>query len=157
MGKIGEILQAQRIYLDANVFIYLLEGYPAYEKMLTELFSLIDNGELEAVTSELTLAETLVKPKMDDNTDLQQVYQDMFLTTSLLKVVPINTEILIEAATLRAKNRQIKLPDAIHLATAYVNQCQAFLTNDKSLKRIPDIKVIMLSDIATLLALNESE
>jgi predicted nucleic acid-binding protein len=153
MGKISEIVPVQRIYLDANVFIYLLEGYPAYVQVLTELFSLIDSSELQAVTSELTLAETLVKPKMDDNTDLQQAYQDMFLTTSLLEVVPISTEILIEAATLRAKNRQIKLPDAIHAATAYVNQCQAFITNDKSLKGIPDIKVIMLSDIAALLEL----
>jgi len=155
MGKISEIILVQRIYLDANVFIYLLEEYPAYVQALTELFSLIDSGGLQAITSELTLAETLVKPIMDSNLDLQQAYQDMLLTTSSLEIVPINTEILIEAATLRAKNRQIKLPDAIHAATAYVNQCQAFITNDKSLKGIPDIEVIILSDIAALLASNE--
>ncbi|EDN70198.1 hypothetical protein BGP_2848 [Beggiatoa sp. PS] len=37
----------------------------------------------------------------------------------------------------------------------YVNQCQAFITNDKSLKGIPDIEVIILSDIAALLASNK--
>jgi predicted nucleic acid-binding protein len=65
---------------------------------------------------------------VDDNADLQQAYQDMLLTNSLLEVVPINPDILIEAATLRAKNSQIKLPDAIHATTADANQCQAFIT-----------------------------
>jgi predicted nucleic acid-binding protein len=132
----------------------ILEEYPPYVQVLTELFSLIDSGKLQAVTSELTLAETLVKPKMDENTELQQAYQDMLLTRYSLEVVPINVEILIEAATLRAKTHQVKLPDAIHAATAYVNQCQAFITNDKSLKGIPHIKVMILSDIAALLASN---
>ncbi|MDM8559818.1 hypothetical protein QUF82_13370 [Thiotrichales bacterium HSG14] len=51
----------RRIYLDANIFIYLLEGYPAFIPVLTELFSLIDSGKLQAVTSELTLAETIAR------------------------------------------------------------------------------------------------
>jgi len=38
----------------------ILEEYPPYVQVLTELFSLIDSGELQAITSELTLAETLV-------------------------------------------------------------------------------------------------
>jgi len=152
MGKLMSIIQAQHIYLDVNIFIYWLEEYPHYVQMLTELFQLIDNSQLQAVTSELTLAEALVKPIMDDDNNLQQNYQDMLTTNAGLHVVPISDEILIEAAKLRAKNTKIKLPDAIHAATAYATQCQAFITNDKALKAIPDIKVIILSEIATLFA-----
>ncbi len=72
MGKLMSIIQAQRIYLDVNIFIYWLEEYLPYVQMLTELFQLIDNGQLQAVTSELTLAEALVKPIMDDDNNLQQ-------------------------------------------------------------------------------------
>ncbi len=108
MGKLMSIIQAQRIYLDVNIFIYWLEEYLPYVQMLTELFQLIDNGQLQAVTSELTLAEALVKPIMDDDNNLQKTYQDMLTTSAGLHVVPISHEILIEAAKLRAKNTQIK-------------------------------------------------
>ncbi len=149
---IEKIISAQRIYLDTNIFIYLLEEYPEYIPVLTELFTIIDIGKLQAVTSELTVAETLVKPMKDNNIDLQQTYIELLQTTSMLNVVPINHEILITAAKLRAKNNKIKLPDAIHAATAFTCQCQTFLTNDKCLKNIPNINVVLLSELAALLA-----
>lgn len=62
---IVQALAGERAYLDSNVFIYLLEGYADYAPVLTELFQQFDEGRLQAVTSELTLAETLVKPMME--------------------------------------------------------------------------------------------
>jgi hypothetical protein len=41
---------------------------------LATLFAAIDEGKLSAVTSEQTLAESLVKPMMDDNVHLQKIY-----------------------------------------------------------------------------------
>ena len=63
---IVENIQGSRIYLDTNVFIYALEAYPEYELSLNSLFSAIDSGKLTAVTSELTLAEVLIKPMIDN-------------------------------------------------------------------------------------------
>ncbi len=54
-----------RVYLDTNIFIYALEGYPTFRAVLTTLFAALDRGDLVAVTSELTLAEALVKPLLD--------------------------------------------------------------------------------------------
>jgi len=71
MGIIDAI-RGERVYLDTNVFIYALEEYPRYVQALTELFDSIDAGRLKAITSELTLAEALVKPMMDGNAALQR-------------------------------------------------------------------------------------
>lgn len=71
---IDKISADSHVYLDANIFIYALEGYPEFLSILTDLFDMIDNGKLKAYTSELTLAETLVKPMIDNNTQLQKVY-----------------------------------------------------------------------------------
>ncbi len=144
---VTEFLHGTRIYLDANVFIYALEAYTPFVEWLGELFDAIDSGELQAATSELALAETLVKPVVDGDTALQQVYKDAFQTTDSLYVAPVSRAILIEAAVLRAKTGTLKLPDAIHVATARANQCQTFLTNDKNLKSIPDMRVMLLSDV----------
>jgi hypothetical protein len=42
----------------------------------------------------------------------------------------INQEVLSLSANIRAKRQGYKLPDAIHLATAYLNGCSHFFTGD---------------------------
>ena len=68
MGIMDDI-KGEQIYLDTNIFIYALEAYPEYVSILTSVFAAIDKGQVKAVTSELTLAEVLIKPMMDDNED----------------------------------------------------------------------------------------
>ena len=64
MGILDRIA-GRRTYLDVNLFIYALEGHPQYLSVVTDLFDAIDRGSLQAVTSELSLAEALVKPRAD--------------------------------------------------------------------------------------------
>ncbi len=138
------------IYLDANIFIYLLEGYADFAAILQQLTNFIDSGQLQSFTSELSLAETLAKPIRDNNQALQSLYENTIQTTRSLTVCSINRDILIQAAKFRAKsaNNMIRLPDAIHLVTAQVHQCQFFITNDVRLKNsLADMDVLLLSDI----------
>jgi hypothetical protein len=72
---VTNLLAGSCVYLDTNVWIYALEGFPAYVDTLQRLFARIDSGELRAVTSELTLAEALVKPLSFDNAELVQMYR----------------------------------------------------------------------------------
>lgn len=74
------------VYLDTNIWIYALEGYPALVQPLTELFTAIDQGDISAVTSELTLAEVLVKPFMDGSLERQAAYRQVIRSTSTLQV-----------------------------------------------------------------------
>jgi predicted nucleic acid-binding protein len=141
-----EVIKGQRIYLDTNIFIYALEAYPEYVSILTLVFTAIDEGKIKAVTSELTLAEVLIKPTMDDNDDLKNIYLDTLQSSDAFLVIPVNRQILIEAAKIRAKSETLHLPDAIHLATARVHNCNFFLTNDKRLGALPDFHVVLLSE-----------
>lgn len=143
---IADVIKGKRIYIDTNIFIYALEGYPEFAEALTLFFTAIDEGMVKAVTSELSLAESLAKPLMDDNTALENLYLEVFQSSLSLRLVPISRQILIEAARLRAKSKILKLPDAIHFATARMSGCQIFLTNDKELKSVPDFDVAILSE-----------
>ena len=51
-----------RLYLDTNIFIYAVEGFKPHDRILRELFELIADQAVHAVTSELTLAEALIVP-----------------------------------------------------------------------------------------------
>lgn len=122
-------LVGRHAYLDANVFIYTLNAFPPLLPVLARLFELIDGGQLQAATSELTLAELLVKPLRDGDQSAQQTCQFLLLGNPRLMAIPITRNTLIESARLRATTA-LKLPDALHLATATLAGCNVFLTND---------------------------
>ncbi len=82
----------ERVYLDTNVFIYAIEGYPEFVDELNEFIDSIDAGNLKAFTSELTLAEVLVRPLMDGNLEIQIAYQQALQSSQGLEVVPVSRE-----------------------------------------------------------------
>jgi len=143
-----DAIQGNRVYLDANIWIYALEGYPAFIQDLTQLFQSIDKGDLSAVTSELSLAEALVKPLQNQDLVQQAIYKEFIRSSQQLSVIPVSCDILIEAARLRA-SVNIKLPDAIHAATALLIQCSTFLTNDQRFQVVPNLPVVLLSQITS--------
>ena len=128
-------LPSGKIYLDANVFIYAVEAIEEYAAAIDEVFGLIDNGTISAVTSELTLAEVLAKPFEAGREDIAETYQHMLTPSAWLSIVPVERATLINAARLRAQ-LMLRLPDAIHVATAVAAGCSALLSNDRRL-RVP--------------------
>lgn len=145
MGLLNS-LQGDRIYLDVNIWIYALEGYPNFRPDLAALFQAIDQGTLTAVTSELALAEALVKPIQNQDQATQKLYQQAIANRPNVEVIPIDRPILITAAQLRATTK-LKLPDAIHAATALNAKCSTFLTNDRGFHHVPSLTVFLLSEL----------
>lgn len=105
-------------------------------------FTHIDERRIEVVTSEITLAECLVKPLADKNIFAVETYMALLGEQPGLPVIPISRPILLSAAQLRAETR-LKLPDAIHVATAKWADCSAFITNDRRIKEDDGMRVIL--------------
>lgn len=141
-----ESLEGDRIYLDPNVWIYALEGYSEFRSELTLLFEQMQAGTLTGITSELTLAELLVKPCRDQDLAQQARYKKAIANRQNFFIMPVLRDLLIDAAEVRAKI-QLKLPDAIHVATALRTNCTTFLTNDRQIKKLTDISVVLLSEV----------
>lgn len=139
-------IAGRKTYLDVNVFIYALEGFPQVEQTLEALFKAIDSAELQTVTSELSLAEALIRPIENNNLQHQAIYQSAIRSRTGLEVVPVSRSILLEAARLRG-TVGLKLPDAIHVATALQTDCEVFLTNDDRIQH-PGLEVLLLRDFA---------
>jgi predicted nucleic acid-binding protein len=141
--EILEDLRGGKVYLDTNVFIYAVEAVAEYMAAVEALFGLIDDGAVSAVTSELTLAEALAKPLEVGRCDIAQVYEAMLTPSTWLAVLPIERSILIEAAKLQAQLK-LRIPDAIHVATAIATGCPTVLSNDRRLRVPPGIKLLRL-------------
>ena len=132
MGDVAA-LAGKTIYLDTNVIVYAVEGFDEHQAFLNALFQLFDAGAAFALTSELTLAEALVRPLQIGRQDVVDLYLDLLQGSERLKVLPIDRPILIDAARQRAA-LGIRLPDAIHVATAVAGACEVFLSNDRRLR-----------------------
>jgi predicted nucleic acid-binding protein len=86
-----------------------------------------------------------VKPFEKRNAELINVYDNWMITNSYLEVVPIARDLLFKAAHLRANDKSLKLPDAIHLTTARETRCHYFLTNDDRIKGPYGVEIAPLS------------
>lgn len=135
MGDIADLID-KVVYLDSKVFIYAVEGFAQHRPFIEELFRQIDGGRIDAVTSELTMAEVLVKPFEAGREDIGDLYRELLQTSGHLTVVPIDRSILMQAARYRSV-LGVKLPDAIHVATALAANCDVLLSNDQKI-RVPD-------------------
>ena len=99
------------------------------------------------MTSEITLAECLVKPFADKNIPAIEIYISLLGEQPSLPVIPISRMILLSAARLRAETR-LKLPDAIHVATAKWAGCTAFITNDRRVREGSGVPVILWDELS---------
>jgi predicted nucleic acid-binding protein len=138
-------LGAGPIALDTVVFIYFIEEHPSFLPLVEPIFSAVDSGRWEAVTSGLTLLETLVVPYRAGNASLADRYEALLTQSRGIRLVDLDRSLLRAAAQLRAVVR-VKTPDALQLAAALTSGCTAYLTNDRTLPSIPGLRVLQLRD-----------
>jgi predicted nucleic acid-binding protein len=144
MGQLN-IPDAAIVYVDTSIVIYTVENYPSYWQLLQPLWSKLRNREVQIFSSELLIMETLTGPLRDNNQQLLQDYE-RFLFQSGMVLVPISQNLLKEAAQLRATTN-LRTPDAIHLATALDTGSTVFITNDRRIRQISNLSVIVLQDV----------
>lgn len=136
----------QRIGLDTNLFIYVLENHPRYGRWCSTLFDRIERRQNPAVTSTVTLLELLVQPYREHKEELTQKIFALTTTYPTLEWVPVSLSLADRAAELRARYR-LSTPDAIQLATAIGHKAARFYGNDRSLRRVSEIECVIVDDV----------
>lgn len=129
------MLNLSRVYLDTNVYISAIQGK---DKELSEalnyfLFRTRARVPTLMATCELTFAETFVQPYRDGNERLIRIYENLSYSNNSIEIGPIDRKVLYYAAVLRARYQSLKLPDAIHLSSAFGHGCTHFLSGDMRL------------------------
>jgi predicted nucleic acid-binding protein len=145
--KISEALsEVELLYVETSPFIYFTEKRPVYAGKMRSIFRWLDEQRLDVITSTISLSECLTKPLRDGDSALVTTYSEMFESTRGLSMMPVDAAVAKRSAELRA-SYGLKTPDALHVATALISRCNAFLTNDLALKRISEIRVLVLDEL----------
>jgi len=133
------------VYVDAQILIYTVERHPQYLEALLPLWQASRDDRLEIITSELSVLEVITGPMRKGNQILIDAYEE-FLTGTEIRLVPIDMQILRNAARLRAET-SLRTPDAIHAATAALAGCDTFITNDLAFRLLSSPNVQIIKDV----------
>lgn len=117
------------VYIDSCIAIYLVEEHSVY---CPSIEAALENCDGIICYSPLTVLECLVLPLRLHHTELLAKFKRFF---SLNYKIDIPDAVYRDAAALRAKHG-IKIPDALHLATARHHGCSEFWTNDDRLAEV---------------------
>jgi predicted nucleic acid-binding protein len=139
-------LHGKVVGLDTAPFIYFIEEHPTYLKIVDPFFEAVERGEITVITSIVSLLEALVFPIRNADVKLAQKYRDILLDSEGLTTVFLDQVIAEQAAHLRALYN-IRTPDSIQMATAIIGKASFFLTNDKYLPSLPNLKILVLDDL----------
>ena len=90
------------VYADAQIFIYSVEKHPTYAPALRPLWEAVARGDLEVVSSELTLLETLIGPLKRGDVGLEADYENVYVSPGI-PLLPITLPVLRAGVRYRAR------------------------------------------------------
>ncbi|MEA2043309.1 MAG: PIN domain-containing protein [Bacteroidota bacterium] len=133
-----------KVFIDTAPLVYIVENINDFaDPAENKIIQLSTNSIF--ITSVITYTEFCIIPERTNN---QQLIKEFGELLTILNCDIKNIDITIAKATskLRAKYQSLRTPDALQLATAIHHNCNKFLTNDKKLKQVSEIEVVLITD-----------
>ncbi len=128
------------VTVDTAPIIYLLEDNPQFAEKFYPLFQQIESGRIRGVISPITIAEVVAGPLSFNNEILANRYFTVLSSTPWI-VQNLSAELSFLAARIRIRY-QLKLPDAIQIATAVHTGSSALITHDRDFHGVDEIKIL---------------
>ena len=126
------------VLVDSAPIIYTLEANEAFAEHFAPLFQRHANGEIVLAITTVTIAEVLTGPLRLGEEAVAMRYRAVLETW---QVVDFTCDIAESAARLRGKYN-LKLPDAIQLASALAIHADALVTHDRDFSDVQGLPIL---------------
>ena len=127
------------IYLDANIFIYAITNTEFKGECSRQILTKIAKKEVPGCTSLLTWDEFIHILKKWIGREAANIAGNKFLNFPNLTFLRVEENVIIHAQNLMTKYN-LNPRDAIHIASALVNNVTEILTDDLDFDNIKEIK-----------------
>ena len=135
-----------KTFIDTSPFIYLVENNPVFVDRIRSFFIDALNDDHGLITSVITIMEFNVMPQRKGRHELILQFEE-FLHMMNISVEEIDQKVAETAYKLRAKYDFLKGMDALQISVAIEKECDQFLTNDKRLTKISEVKILLVEDL----------
>jgi predicted nucleic acid-binding protein len=127
------------IYADSGIVMRLIEGADNVRVAIETRLRAIPASERFLVTSRLTMLECRCRPLRESRIEALKIY-NAFFAERKVRLKEIDAAVVEEATTVRATTG-LKVPDAIHAATAMLAGVKEFWTTDQHFSKCPGLSV----------------
>ncbi|RPI96068.1 MAG: type II toxin-antitoxin system VapC family toxin, partial [Chloroflexi bacterium] len=125
---IQKLTKLESVGVDTPVFIYHLEAHEKYAALTQKIFSSMENGKWQGVTSTITLMEINVHPWRIGREDVARKYEALLMNFPNLNIIDIDRDVARIAAQLRARF-DIRPPDALQVAASLTMGARGFFSS----------------------------
>jgi len=144
-GLTAALRRHRSVGLDTSIFIYHIEAAARFSPAAKVALDELALGTYRGVMSILTLMELAVRPMQLGQPAVADEYEVLLTNFPNLRVVDVDRVTMRQAANLRATYR-LRPVDALQVAACLQHGATAFLTNDRGLRRVSELEVLLLQD-----------
>lgn len=135
-----------KLFLDACTVIYLIESQQQLGNKTRIVVTQALQNKAQLIISRLSFLECRVLPLKTKDDDLLLRYNQFFKLPDL-QIVELTADVINLATDLKVNYpSSLRTPDALQLACALKANSDTFLTGDKKLMSIQEIKVLVVTD-----------
>jgi predicted nucleic acid-binding protein len=149
LGQRREIVDAlrpyQRIGFDTPVFVYHIEQASPWAAPASAALEAMTDGRFAGMTSVLTLLEIAIKPLRLGRPEIADAYEALIGDITNLAINTVDVRSARIGAELRSRYG-LRTPDSLQIAACIANGAEAFVTNDRRLRRVKEIDIVVLND-----------
>lgn len=121
------------IAFDTNIPIYILNNHPQF---YAPAKSILRTAQEQAGCASVLLVTELLQYSLFNDSRQLKIAEQFIESMDFVDFAPVDNEIARQAAAILRACPQLRLPDAIHLASAIVTGASEFWTNDRQLTSI---------------------
>jgi predicted nucleic acid-binding protein len=136
--ELEDLADQALLLIDTPPIVYVLEGHARFGPRFKPLFDAHAAGRLRFAVTTITIAEVLMGPLKAADEVLARRYRAVLESW---QPVALNVDIAESAARLRV-SFQLKLPDAVQVASALAINATALVTHDRDFSRVRSLRVI---------------
>ncbi len=146
-GIVDALRSYQRVGFDTPVFVYHIEQVTRWAAPASAALEAMTDGRFVGVTSVLTLLEIAIKPLRLGRPEIADAYEALIGDITNLAINNVDVRSARIGAELRAAYG-LRTPDSLQVAACLTHGAEAFVTNDRRLRRVKEIEIVTLDDFA---------
>ncbi len=140
-------ITGKKILIDSNIIIYLTDSIHPYDGLSRVLFELLEQGEVQAVFSAISIVEVMNGPLKKGLKSIALQVRDYLLNFPNAHNQDINVDVV---STVGIDERiswpKLRAVDSLIIASGLINEVDLFVSNDMHFKKAIPANMIVTFD-----------
>ena len=146
-SMLKKAVQGKHILIDTNIIIYLTDSIEPYANLSRTLFEMIENGEVSAIFSIISVAEVMQGPIKKGHTQNAMDVKNYLMNFPNTACQEITEEVIGHiGADQRISWTQLRTMDSLIIASGVTNNIDLVISNDAHFKKALDKDYILTFD-----------